>query len=133
VGDRRLALTHPVTDRPPAKPVAAWVAARFAASSAAQRRHHRAVPDRAAPARLGSEWLRPATRQAAQEAADVLRQAEAAPEGEGPPAPRLGRLAGAVTMPAADNLRRSVRRAAWQPQAMLRSLWARFREAWRGR
>ena len=53
------------------------------------------------------------------------------PEGEGPPTPRLGRLAGAIALPAADDLRRVVRRAVWQPRAVLRGLWARLRAAWR--
>jgi hypothetical protein len=64
---------------------------------------------------------------AAQQAAAELRQAY--PAGEGAPAPRLGRLAGAIALPAADDLRRIVRRAAWPP-TMLRGLGVRLRDAW---
>ena len=46
---------------------------------------------------------------------------------------RLGRLAGAIALPAADDLRRVVRRAVWRPRAVLRGLWARLRAAWRER
>ena len=35
-------------------------------------------------------------------------------------------------MPAADDLRRVLRRAGRRPRTVLRSLWVRFRSAWRG-
>jgi hypothetical protein len=70
-------------------------------------------------------------RSAAQEAQELaaLRQAkEGRAKGEGPSAPRLGRLARAV---AADDLRRGLGRAVWQPGAVLRGRWTRLRAAWR--
>ena len=57
----------------------------------------------------------------------------ARPKGQG----RLRRawdgLVGAIALPAADDLRRVVRRAVWQPRAVLRGLWVRLRAAWRER
>jgi hypothetical protein len=35
-------------------------------------------------------------------------------------------------MPAADDLRRAVRRALWRPGAVLRRLWTRVKTAWLG-
>jgi hypothetical protein len=39
---------------------------------------------------------------------------------------------GRGAMAAADDLRRTVRRASWRPRAVLRRLWRRLRTAWRG-
>jgi hypothetical protein len=64
--------------------------------------------------------------QKAQDAAEELRKENGGQEGEGAPTSRLGRLAGAIALPAADDLRRVVRRAVWQPRAVLRGLWARL-------
>jgi hypothetical protein len=62
--------------------------------------------------------------QTAQQVAAELQLAMR-PEGEEPRASHLGRLAGAIAAPAADDLRRAVQRAAWRPRAVLRTLWAR--------
>ncbi len=52
----------------------------------------------------------------------------------GPTVHEIGRRnpAGGIAMPAADDLRRVLRRAAWRPRAMLRGFWVRLRPTWRG-
>ena len=67
-----------------------------------------------------------------QDAAEAIRQARCRPEGEGALA-ALWAAGGGIAVPAAGHLRRMVRRAAWQPRAVLRGLWARLRAAWRER
>ena len=53
-------------------------------------------------------------------------------EGQGTLGPAQVNMAGRIAMPAADDLRRVLRRGAWRPRAVLRGFWARLRAAWRG-
>jgi hypothetical protein len=68
----------------------------------------------------------------AQDAAELLRRADEARKARGAPAPHSGCLAGGVALPAADDLRRIIRRSAWRPRAVLRRLraWLTAALAW---
>ena len=53
-------------------------------------------------------------------------------EGQGTLGPAPGGVEGGIAMPAADDLRRVLRRAGRRPGAVLRGFWVRLRAAWRG-
>ena len=70
--------------------------------------------------------------QAALDAAEAIRNAEAERKAQGALGPAPGRVEGRIAMPAADDLRRVLRRAGRRPRTVLRGFWVRLRAAWHG-
>jgi hypothetical protein len=102
--------------------------------SAAERSRADALRDRLDAAQSELVEQRIAAEQAnakatdAQDAADSLRRAQTTPGRRGGACAAPGTVGGGDSVPAADDLRRAVRRAAWRPRGMLRGIWARLRE-----
>ena len=62
----------------------------------------------------------------------VYRRSPSPAAGEEASGAVQGGVARGIAMPAADDLRRVLRRAGWRPRAILRGFWVRLRAAWRG-